>query len=73
MVNYDPIYSSDQILFASMLQIYNLRYFKYFWIIKCVGIKPIIFAINLDALSFSKVFNTFNFVFLSIVFTNLNQ
>ena len=39
----------------------------YFWIIKCVGVEPIFFAINLDIASSSKVFNTFNYTFLSIL------
>ena len=38
-----------------------------FFIIKCVGLKSIIFAINLNVASSSKVFITFDFVFLSIV------
>ena len=34
-------------------------------IIKCVCFKPIHCAINLDATSFSKVFNEFDYVFMS--------
>ena len=39
----------------------------YFWIIKCVGVEPIIFFINLNTASSSKVFNTLNYTFLSIL------
>ena len=67
MTKFDPIESSDQIMFVSMLQIWNLKYSKYFWIIKCVGLKSIIFAINLNAMLSSKVFSTFDYVFLLII------
>ena len=67
MIKFDSIESSCQIMFVGMLQIYNLRYFKHFWIIKCVVLELILFAINLDvALSF-KVFNSFDFMFISII------
>ena len=67
MTKFDPIKSSNQILFVSMLQILNLRYSMYFWIIKYVDLESIIFATNLDDLSSSKFFNTFDSMFLSIV------
>ena len=67
MTKFNPTKSSDRIMFVSMLQIWNLRYSRYFWIIKYVGFEPIIFAINLHATLSSKVFDTFYFVFLSIV------
>ena len=37
MAKFDPVDSLDQILFVNMLQIWNLKYFKHCWIIKCVG------------------------------------
>ena len=43
----------------------------YFWIIKCVCFESIIFTINLDAMLSSKVFITFDFVFLLIVLLTL--
>ena len=67
MAKFDPIESSNQIMFVNMLQICNFRYSRHFFIIKCVGRKSILFAINLDATSSSKVFNTLDSVFLSIV------
>ena len=67
MTKFYPTKSSDQILFVIILQIWNLRYSRHFWIIKCVGVELIIFAINLDATSSSKVLSTFDFVFLLIV------
>ena len=54
--SFDPTKLLCQILFISMLQIWNLKYSRYFWIIKCVGLGLIIFAINLDVASSSKVF-----------------
>ena len=51
MKKFDPIESSDQIISDSMVQIWNLKYSKHFWIIKCIGLEPIIFAINLDTSS----------------------
>ena len=67
MSKFDSIESSYKILLVTMLHIWNLRYFKHFWIINRIGLESIIFAINLDATLFSKVFNIFDFVFLSIV------
>ena len=32
-------------------QIYNYRYFRHCWIIKYIGLKSIIFVINMDAAS----------------------
>ena len=64
MAKFDPIKSSDQIVFVSMLQIWN---FRYFWIIICIGLESIIFAINVDVVSFSKVINTFDYMFLSSI------
>ena len=63
-IRFDRVIS---MLFVSMLQILNLRYFKHCWIIKCVGLKPILFTINMDAASSSKVFSMFDFVFLLVV------
>ena len=68
MAKFHPIESSYQIMFVSMLQILNLGYSKHFFIIKCVNLEPIIYAINPNvASSSSKIFSTINFVFLSIV------
>ena len=67
MTKFDPTESPNQILFVSMLQIWNLRYFEHFWIMKHVGFELIIFTINLNATSSSKVFSTFNSMFISIV------
>ena len=67
MVKFDLIDSSNQIMFVSMPQIWNVRYFWHYWIIKYVGLEPILFAINIDVASSSKVFNIFDYVFLSIV------
>ena len=67
MTKYDLIESSNQIMFVSMLQIWNLRYFRHYWIIKCVGLELIIFVINMDVASSSKVLSIFYSVFLSIV------
>ena len=39
----------------------------HFWMIKCVCLEPIFFAISLDIASLSKVFSSFDDVFLSIV------
>ena len=55
MAKFGPTKSSDQILLINMLQIWNLRYFRHCWIIKCVGLEPIIFSINMDSTSSSKV------------------
>ena len=38
-----------------------------FWIIKCVDLELIFFAINLDVSPTFKVFNTFDYMFISIV------
>ena len=45
--SFDPTKLLYRILFISMLQIWNFKYSRYFWIIKCVGLGLIIFAINL--------------------------
>ena len=66
-VKFDPIKSSNQILYVSMLQIYNLKYSRYFFIIKCVGLEAIFLLLTLMLHHPLTVFNTFNYVFLSIV------
>ena len=38
-------------------------YFSYYMIIKYVSFKPIHYVINLNVVSFSKVFNEFDYVF----------
>ena len=46
----------------------EFRYSRYFFIIKCIGPEPIIFVINLNAVSSSKVFFIIlDYVFLSMV------
>ena len=67
MEKYDPTESSYQIMFVNMLQILNLRYYKYFFIIKYINLELIFFYINLDITSSSKVLITFDHVLLSIV------
>ena len=67
MSKFDPIKSSNQILFVSMLQIWNLRYLIHCWIIKYIGIESILFGIKMNVVLFSKVFNTIDYLFLSIV------
>ena len=50
-----------------MLYIWNVRYSRHFFIIKCVGFELIIFVNNLDVVLSFKVFNTFDYMFISIV------
>ena len=64
ITKFDSIKSSDQILFVSMMKIWNLRYSRHFLIFKCVGLELMIFVINLNIASFFKVFRTFDCVFL---------
>ena len=45
----------------------KFRYFRHFFIIKYWGLEPIIFTINLDIASSSKVFSTFDYVFLYLI------
>ena len=71
MTKFDPKKSSYQIMFISMLKIWNLRCSSFFWIIKYVGLRLIIFTFNQDAMSFSKVFSTFDFLFLLILLLNI--
>ena len=54
--------SSNPILFVNMLQIWNLRYSRHFWIIKHIGLEPIIFSINMNDASSYIVFSTFDCV-----------
>ena len=67
MAKFNPIESSYQIMFINLLQIWNLQYSSYFWIITCIGLEPIPFVINLDVASCFKVFNTLDYVFISIL------
>ena len=63
-------YSTEQrhqIIVFNMLQNWNHRYSSHYRIIKYVGFEPIIYVINLDAMSFSKVFIEFDSMFLSNV------
>ena len=52
---------------VDMLQIWNHRHFRHFWIIKNIGLEPIIFSINLDIESSFKIFSTFDSMYISIV------
>ena len=54
-----------------MLYICNIGYYKHFLIIKCVGLEPILFAINLDDALSSKIFHIFDYLFLSIILHTL--
>ena len=68
MTKFNRTESLDQlIIFINMLQIWNLRYSMHFFIIKCIGFEAIIFFINVKVVSSFKVFNTFDYMFLSIV------
>ena len=50
--------------FVSMLQIWNLKHYKYFFIIKCISLQSIIFAININVTTSSfKVFSIFYYGF----------
>ena len=70
----DKVQSDIVIRLNHILLIWNLRYFMNLWIIKCVGLESILFAINLDVASSSNVFSFFDFVFLSIhCITNPNR
>ena len=48
-------------------------YFSRYRIIKCVSFELIHYVINLDDVSFSKIFNEFDFVFLSNILLVLNS
>ena len=52
---------------VGMLQNWNHRYSSHYRIIKYVGFRPIIYAINPDVALSSKVFSEFDSVFLSNV------
>ena len=54
-----------QIMTVNMLQNWNHRYYNYYNVIKYVGFKPIIYVINLDTASSSKIFREFDYMFLS--------
>ena len=51
-------------MIVNMLQNRNHKYYSHYKIIKYLGFELIIYVINLDIASFSKVFNEFNFMFL---------
>ena len=67
MTKFDSIESLYQILLVRMLQIWNLRYLKHYWIIKYVSLESIIFTINIDDTSSSKVFSTLDYIFPLII------
>ena len=70
MVKFDRTKSSNQILFVSMLQIWNLRYFIHFFIIKYVYLESIFFATNQDIVS---SFSTFDYMFFIDCIASLTQ
>ena len=51
MAKFDPTEPYTQMLFVSMLQIWNLRYSRHFLIIKYIGLELILFVINIDVVS----------------------
>ena len=59
--------TSNQIMVINMIQNWSHMYSNHYRIIKCVGFEPIHCAINLNVASFSKVFNKFDYIFLSNV------
>ena len=61
-----PFYSQNE-SHAITVQIWNLRHSRHLWIIKCIDLEPIFFAINLDIVLSSKVFSIFDYVFLLIL------
>ena len=54
-------------MIVNILQNWSHRYCSHYIIIKCIGFEPNNYNINLDLDSSSKVFNEFDFVFLSNV------
>ena len=66
MIKFDMIELSNQILFISMLQIWNLMYFRYFWIIKCMGLDMIFLL--LTWILFHPLKFLIDFVVLLIIF-----
>ena len=53
--NYDPQYAIKL----------NYRYFSYYKIIEYIGFESIIYVINLDVASSSKILSEFDYIFLS--------
>ena len=60
----NSIKTSSQITVVSMLQNWSHMYYSHHIIIKCVGFKPIYYAINLDVAPSSRVFSEFDYMFL---------
>ena len=61
-------------IFVNMLhQTSILKYSRHIRIISCVGLEPFVIVINLDAMSFSNVFNSLIYVFRCKGITILNQ
>ena len=58
----------------SMLHlICNLRYSTYIRIMSCIGLELFLFAINLDVVSSSNIFNSLIYVFICKCIIVLNQ
>ena len=71
MIMFDPTELVDQILFVNMLLTCNLRYFRYLRYFKSILFS---ITINLDVALSSKVFSSFDYLFLSIVLlTRINK
>ena len=67
MVKFRSDYVMDiSIKFVSILEIWNLRYLKHNLDNQTYRPCTILFCFNLDTASFSKGFNTFNYVFHQI-------
>ena len=58
---------TNQIMIVNMLQNWSHMYSSHYMIIKYVSFKPIHYVINLNIVSFFKVFNEFDYVFISDV------
>ena len=67
MKKFDMPESSVKIVF-----IWNLRYSRHFLLLN-IHHEPIIFSINLNVVSSSKVFSYFNYMFLLIVLFIINK
>ena len=55
-----------------MLRIWNLKYYRYFFIIKFVGLELIFFTIDMNVASLYEVFSNFDYVSINCMI-NLNQ
>ena len=65
---FDQTNITSQIIVVNMLQNWSHRYFGHYIIIKCISIEPIHYTINLNVVSSRRVFNEFDYVFISKVY-----